>query len=260
MGLKYALSPSLFVGNPSYRLLLDFDGGNDSAVFVDSGVNNYTINWFTNDPGNNKGQSNTQFLFGASSLKSDRGGAPPGSGGRSSQLTWSAGTGMDWGSSPSLVIGGPIYPTFPTGSDAQTILMLRRNANSYWKLSYDDAGVLHYFSIDGGVTFTNLATSTVFLQYGQWNWFFLNMHASDTSLWLGTAADGFVTNDASGADTSPYNMGSFGAMGGSVSVDPIASGGTMNAYVDHLYCALNTHINPVFNGSGVMPVPTTQPS
>ena len=259
MGLKYALSQPLFVGAPTYKLLLRMDGGNDSTVFTDNSVNAYTINWFTNDPGNNKGQSTAEFLFGVSSMKSDRGGAPPGSGGRSSQLDWTAGTGMDWGSSPDVVIGGAIWPLFPTLADKQTILMLRRNVGDWWKLSYDDAGAVYYESLQGGVTFSSLVTSTVFLQYGEWNWFFVNMHASDTSIWLGTNNDGFVTNDASGFDSSPYNFGSLGVTSGTVSNDPIASNGTMNAYVDHLYCATGTYINPFWNGTGQMPVPTYQP-
>lgn len=261
MGLKYALSQPLFVGAPTYKLLLRFDGGDQSNVVIDNGSNAYAINYGTNDPVNQWAQSNTETLFGVSAFWSYRGGGTPGHGGRSSTCDWTAGTGMDWGASPDVVIGCPIFPTFDTGAagNQECILMLRRTVGDWWKLSYDDAGAVYYQSLAGGVTYSNLVTSTVFLQYNEWNWVFLSMHASDTSIWVGTNASGFVTNDASGLDTSPYDIGSGGVTSGTISNDPIASNGTMNAYVDHLYCATGTYINPFWNTTGQMPVPTYQP-
>ena len=261
MGLKYALSQPLFLGAPTYKLLLRFDGGNNSDVVTDSGANGYTINWGTNDPANQHAQSTAEVLFGVSSFWSFRGGGTPGHGGRSSACDWNAGTGMDFGSSPDFVIGGAIFPTFDTGSagDAECILMLRRNVGDWWKLSYDDAGAVYYQSHQGGTTFTNQVTSTVFFQYNEWNWFFVSSHAQDTSIWVGTDASGFVTNDSSGFDSSPYDFGTLGATSGTVSNDPIASNGTMNCYMDHLYVATGTYINPFWNASGQMPVPTSQP-
>lgn len=256
------LGGAAFVGTPTYDLLLRMDGATPpgtSDVFTDDGDNGFTINWFTNDPTNAKGQYSTGaggiVLFGNSAAEFFRGGGTPGHGGRDTNLQFGpVGTALDWGASPDLVIGGAFYPTFDSGDDDHCIFMLRRVVGHNLKLGYTDAGILNYTSLEGGVAKCDLDASEAFA-YGEYNWFFLSMHGGVSSLWLGTDASGVATKVAEGADTSAYNMGSQGSTSASISVDPISSGGRMNAWIDHLFIARGMYID----GDGDLAVPTGQP-
>lgn len=249
----YGGAAAAIVGTPLYRLLLLFNDGNASDYIYDQSWNHYTVTYGSNDPAQHA-QTTTQTLFGDSAGFFFRRGDTPGHGGGDANLGWTAGTGMDWNPYPDVLIGGAIWPTYTSGDDDQTILMLRRNVGHWWKLWYDDSGVLHYYSAEGGGTGCILAGS-IPLVYGEWNWFFLSMHGGTTTLWIGTNASGIVQLAASSDDTSTYNMGALGTASGSISKDPITSGGQMNCYLDHIFAATGAYIE----GTGSMPVPIAEP-
>jgi len=240
-----------------YLLLLLMDGGDGSTTYTDDGINGYTITYFTNDGVNGTEQTNDQVLFGVTSAEFYRGGGTPGHGGMDVNLQWTAGTGMDFGADPDILIGCAIWPTYTSGDDDHCILMLRRSVPQNWKLWYEDDGTVRFTSLEGAVAQCDL-TSSIPLVYGEWNWIFVSMHDGTTTLWVGTDASGIVTNAASDADTSSYNMGSLGTTSASVSIDPISSGGRMNSYVDHLYVREGAWIDDS-NGATTMQVPTAQP-
>lgn len=248
-----------------YDLLLRFNGGDDSDTVIDDGAHNYTITYSTND-GAQHVQTTDQVLFGASSGFFFRRGVPPGTGGGDSRIGWTVGSvgipadHFDWGADPDVLIGCAIWPTYESGDDNQIILQITANVNNEIRLWYDDDGFVHYRSKEGGVTFTNLVTSTIPLQFGEWNWVFVSMHNGETTIWVGTDAGGIVTQDASGLDSSPYAMSGLGGgstISGRVSYDGGGSG-VMNCYLDHLFVLEGAYIDgSVFDE---MLVPTAEPA
>ncbi len=248
-----APSGAQFVGTPTYKLKLLMNGGNNSDVVVDTGASAYTITYATND-GAQHAQSSAQVLFGASSFFSNRRGSPVGSGGGDGRLTWTPLTGMDWGASPDLVIGGAIMPTHQSLDDHQGILQNATGANDNWILWYDDSGKLHYLSKTGGSTTCSLVTTGAFT-FNEWNWFFLSAHGGVAQLWLGTDDDGIVNMDVEGADTSAYAFGTGGTQG-RISADG-GGGFNMNCYLDHIYAATGVYIDDT--DFDYMEVPTSEP-